>query len=91
MLTQDLQMCANGLVSGVVYAVQTPQHITWLRYLGSEGKRGRVNDSMGYANERCTNTVQQCASELRCLLLIWGQCVRLSFFGYYGLRHTGSQ
>jgi len=58
MLTQD-HMCANVLVSGGVYAIQTPQRITRFRlgYLGSKGKRGRVNDSMGYANKRCTNTV----------------------------------
>lgn len=55
------------------------QCITRLQYLRSERKRGRVNDSMGYANKRCINTVQQCASELRCLLLIWVQCVWLRF------------
>lgn len=71
----------------VLFTLSKPQRITWLRYLGSEGKRWRVNEH-GYANERCTNTVQQCASELRCLLLVWGQCVRLSFYGHYGLRHT---
>lgn len=68
---RQTQKCAKGLVSGGL--------ITRLRHLRTEGKRGCVNDNMGYANESCSNTVARCASELRCALLIERQFVWLRF------------